>query len=386
MEDPEKFKARNRNYLRLFALQLEKVYDAFHRFLAWATGRLGKPMVAEIYHATPIAGGVAVKGRVLLARKSREPRPDDHPLVNLFQMMKRWATPERPRSLVRATVGGTSMEQIADGEGYFDIEIPTTDDKADTLLIELPNSEASGPAEHSLYEVGKDYQCVIISDIDDTVLITHAAKRLRMIATTLLGNALTRQLFPGSPELYRALRNGPDEEQDQANPITYVTSSPFNLHSLLHLIFEENDLPNGPFFMTDWGLDVDKWFSKSHGEHKIEAIETALEWFPEKPVILIGDSGQHDTMIYVDIALTHPHRVDQILIRDVTDPERLSELQEKVDRIKEQGTRFSFFSDSAEAAEILAERGWISSGQNRRVRDAVDNADPPLFHLGKIQT
>jgi phosphatidate phosphatase APP1 len=296
-------------------------------------------------------------------------------------MMKRWATPERPRSLVRATARGKSIEQIADNEGYFDIKIPGIGDKVDTILIELPNSEVSRPAEHSLYEVGEDNQCVIISDIDDTVLITHAAKRLRMIATTLFGNALTRQLFPGSPELYRALRNGPDEQKDQANPITYVTSSPFNLHSLIHLIFEENDLPNGPFFMTDWGLDVDKWFAKSHREHKIEAIETALEWFPEKPVILIGDSGQHDTMIYVDIALAHPHRIDQILIRDVTGPERLSELQGKVDRLKEEGTRFSFFSDSAEAAEILAGRGWISSRQKEGVRDAVENAGRPLFHL-----
>lgn len=368
----DKIRKKRRSILRWIFLQLEKVYDAFHRFLAWITGRLGKPMVAEIYYATTTATGVVVKGRVLLARKTREPQPDDHPLVNLVQMIKRWATPERPKSLVRLSMGGAAIEERADGEGYFEIFLPAGEVRNETLLVELPNSEVSVPATHEIYRVGRDHRCLIISDIDDTVLVTHAARTLRMIATTLFGNALTRQLFPGSAELYQSLRSGP-EEKEEDNPIVYVTSSPFNLHGLLHLIFEENGLPHGPFFMTDWGLDADKWFKKSHSEHKLEAIETALEWFPEKPVVLVGDSGQHDTMIYVDIAIAHPHRIDVILIRDVTGPERLEELQTKVELLEKEGTHFHFFHDSAEAAEILTEGGWISGDQQQRVIEAMDH-------------
>ena len=238
------------------------------------------------------------------------------------------------------------------------------------MLVELPNSKVSDPVLHRLDRVGTPFRYLVISDVDDTVLVTHAATFLQMIATTLFGNALTRQLFPGNPELYQSLRRGPEEDTADDNPLAYVTSSPFNLHGMLHLIFEQNGLPTGPFFMNDWGLDVDKWFSKSHRQHKVEAIEQTLAWFPEVPVLLIGDSGQHDTRIYVEVALAYPERIRQILIRDVSGPERLAELNEQAAPLKGSETHFAFFSDCDEAAEILANEGWISPAQKQKVMNA----------------
>lgn len=379
MSSPPDPDNRSRSHLRWLAVQLEKVYDAVHRFLAWITGRLGKPMVAEIYHATPVRSGVAVHGRVLLARRMREPSVNDPPLVNLFQMMKRWATPERPRSLVQLSLGGEPRRIRADKEGYFEIVIPEEHCHDSELLVELPRSEVSEPERHSLLEVGKPFRHLVISDIDDTVLVTHAATTLRMIATTLFGNALTRQLFPGNPELYQALRHGPDPGRDDLNPIVYVTSSPFNLHGMLHLIFERNGLPLGPFFMTDWGLDFDKWFKKSHREHKLAAIRQTLEWYPDAPVLLIGDSGQHDTGIYVDAAREFPDRIGRILIRDVSGPDRLAELNERAEPLGDLDIPFAFFRDCEEAAEILTEDGWISPEQHHNVTAALEEVEDHAF-------
>ncbi|MEM7600225.1 MAG: phosphatase domain-containing protein [Verrucomicrobiota bacterium] len=365
-------RARRKNYLRLIFVQLEKVYDAVHRFLAWITGRLGKPMTAEIYYATPVEWGVTIKGRALLAKEYHDPRPEDSRLTNLVQMFKRWTTPERPFTLLRLSVGGKPVEVRADNEGYFETDIAKSHCHSDTLLIELPESEVSESIEYPLQKVGKEFRAVVVSDIDDTVLITHAAKRLQMIATTVFGNALTRQLFPGSPELFHALHEGTSGEHE-GNPINYVTSSPFNLHGLLQLIFKENGVPTGPFFMTDWGIDADKWFKISHRDHKLASLEEAMKWHPGKPVILIGDSGEHDTAIYVEAALTHPHLIDTILIRDVTSLERLEHLKQEVTKLEESGTRFAFFRDSAEAALVLNERGWISDAQLKAVTKAVES-------------
>jgi phosphatidate phosphatase APP1 len=366
-------KIRRKSYIRLIFVQIEKIYNAVHRFLAWITGRLGKPMTAEIYYATPVDWGVTVKGRALLAKEWHEPRPEDSRLKNFVQMFKRWTTPERPFTLLRLSLGGNSVDVRADNEGYFEADIPKSQCHSDTLLIELPESEVSDSIEHPLHHVGKDFRVVVVSDIDDTVLITHAAKRLRMVATTIFGNARTRQLFPGSPELFHALHEGASGSHE-GNPINYVTSSPFNLHSLLQLIFQENKVPMGPFFMTDWGIDADKWFKISHRDHKINSLEEAIKWHPDKPVILIGDSGEHDTAIYVEAALMHPHLIDLILIRDVTSRERLERLNEEVTKLEETGTRFAFFRDSTEAAIVLHERGWISSEQLKEVTEAVERS------------
>lgn len=357
--------------LRRIALGLAAVYDTIHRFLAWITRRLGKPMTAEIYHAIEHSRGINVKGRVLLSRKWRHPHVEDPPIVNFIQMIRRWMTPERPNSLVRILAGDHSAEQRADREGYFEIDLPM-EDRPGQFVVELPESEVSQPALHPIQATGADSRCLVISDIDDTVLVTNAARFFQMIATTLFGNALTRQLFPGSPTLYQALSSGPDPDHDEANPITYVTSSPFNLHGLIDLIFREHGLPSHAFFMTDWGLDHDKWFKKSHHLHKTESIEIALDWYPDKPVILIGDSGQHDTAIYVEMALAHPKRISLILIHDVSHPDRIEELQGKVEALEQSGTRFAFFSDFGEAAKILTQEGWISGEQCQTVLDSVE--------------
>jgi len=355
------------------ALQAERVYDAFHRFLARITGRLGKPMVAEIYYAIRHERGVSVKGRTLLARTWPHPSADDPALVNLYHMLRRWCTPERPYSLVQVSAGGAAVAKRTDREGYFEIDLPLPSAIHDELLIELPESEISEPASWPIDCPAHHPGVVILSDVDDTVLVTHAGRLLSMLATTLLGNALTRQLFPGVTTLYRHLRQGPDPQNDRLNPVAYVTSSPYNLHGLLHHVFELNDLPIGPFFMTDWGLDEDKWLKRSHRDHKLAAIEQVLSWYPDKPAIFFGDTTQHDVPIYVEAALSHPGRISMILIHRVSSGKRIAMLREEAAKLDGHPTAIHFFDTYAEAAALLAAAGWISETQ----RDEVINESPP---------
>src|SRR5690606_18189939 len=161
-------------------------------------------------------------------------------------------------------------------------------------------------------------------------------------------------------ELYRALRQGPDPARDRRNPLAYVTSSPYNLHGLLDLIFKENGLPPGPFFMTDWGLDEDKWLRRSHRDHKLEAIRQALSWYPDRPAILLGDTTQHDVPVYVEAALEHPGRITMILIHSLSSAKRVEQLQIEAEKRSVTGTAVHFYADHAEAAAILAKAGGIS--------------------------
>ena len=365
-------KPRHRWVLKL-ALRAERVYDAFHRFLARVTGRLGKPMVAEIYFAIRHERGVSVKGRTLLARTWPHPSVDDPALVNLYHMLRRWCTPERPYSLVHVSAGGASFAKRTDREGYFEIDLPLDAVESNELLIELPESEVSKPTTWPIDCPANHPDVVILSDVDDTVLVTHAGKILRMIATTLLGNALTRQLFPGVTTLYRHLRQGPVPEKGHLNPMAYVTSSPYNLHGLLSHVFELNGLPLGPFFMTDWGLDEDKWLKRSHRDHKLGAIRQILSWYPDKPAIFFGDTSQHDVPIYVEAALAHPDRIAMILIHRVSSGKRLALLEGEAAKLFGRPTAIHFFNTYDEAAELLAAAGWISGTQ----RDEVINDSLP---------
>ena len=92
----------------------------------------------------------------------------------------------------------------------------------------------------------------VISDIDDTVLVSHATSTLKAVLTAILNNAQTRSPFPGVPAFYRALQAGPGG--DGYNPVFYVSSSPWNFYDLLTEFMAIHAMPAGPLFLRDYGL------------------------------------------------------------------------------------------------------------------------------------
>ncbi len=339
-------------------------------------------MTAQVFYAMRHNGGTSLKGRILAVQHWRKPKVDDHALTNLWQMIKLWCSPERPDTLVRAVCGNEAVEQRSDSEGYFDLLLPANIPEGEDIVIHLPESEKSDLISVEPKSPHANSRCLIVSDIDDTVMISHAAKTLTMIGMTLFGNALTRQIFPGTPELYQSLHHGTSGVESEDNPFAFVSSSPYNLHGLIQLIFKENRIPRGAFFMTDWGIDHEKWFKKSHGDHKLGAIRDVMDWFPDRPVILIGDSGQHDPYIYKQVAEEFPGKVAHILIRNVSTDSEIKDLREEMEKDGPLEAPLSFFKDSLEAAALLREGNWITEAQFARTRSAFEEQSAsPLDQL-----
>ena len=44
-------------------------------------------------------------------------------------------------------------------------------------------------------------------------------------------------------------------------------------------------------------------------EISCEKIQTLADYYPELPLVLVGDSGQHDPEIYLRVIQTHPRRI-----------------------------------------------------------------------------
>ena len=65
---------------------------------------------------------------------------------------------------------------------------------------------------------------VVISDIDDTVMHTGVANKLRMLWRLFVEDALSRVAFPGIGALYRALHAG--ASGDEQSPMLYVSRAP----------------------------------------------------------------------------------------------------------------------------------------------------------------
>lgn len=180
-----------------------------------------------------------LKGRVI-ERRGLTPASDrDSVWENLGNMLRRFTADEIFEARVRGRFQDQVVEATTDRDGYFDLRFPVEqplppDQLWHAVEIELlePKAEDQGPTVVSgqVMVPLASTEFVVISDIDDTVVKTNATDLLKMVRVVFLNNAHTRLPFPGVGAFYRALFAGSDGQR--ANPIFYVSSSPWDIYDL----------------------------------------------------------------------------------------------------------------------------------------------------------
>jgi phosphatidate phosphatase APP1 len=262
-----------------------------------------------IGHGGP--AGVVVRGRVLDNKLGTEAVAGEGVRAAARRTLRHFVTNELPGVPLRVTVAGTSVDAVTDAEGYFLVRLATPHDALTspwtTGTIELRGDYrgvTSARAEVEVLVPAAGARFGVISDIDDTILETGVQRALRMVVQTVTGSALTRTAFPGAPELYRDLAAG-------ANPVFYVSSSPWNLHAFLLAFLRHRGFPLGPVLLRDL------LGTRAGREQKHQRIEEILDLHPDLSFVLLGDSGEKDPEIYADIVRAHPDRVLAVYIREV---------------------------------------------------------------------
>lgn len=263
-----------------------------------------------IAHAGP--EGVVVRGRVLDNPVATEAVDGEDVGAAVRRTVRHFLTNDLPGVPLSVTVGDVTVEAVTDAEGYFLVRVP-----ASAEALETPWTRGSvalrgtyrglvGPhdAPVDVRVPSPDARFGIISDVDDTILQTGVQRVGRMILQTLTGSSLTRTPFPGAVELYRDLAA-------DANPVFYVSSSPWNLHAFLVGFLRHRGFPLGPVLLRDL---LGTWAGR---EQKHDRIREVLDLHPDLRFVLLGDSGEHDPQIYADIVREHPGRVLAVYIREV---------------------------------------------------------------------
>ena len=256
--------------------------------------------------------GVVVRGRVVDDPEPSEAVEGEGVRAAVARVLRHFATDELPGVPLRVTVGDAVVETVTDAEGYFRLRLrpdPTTlTSPWTTGTVELADHYRglTDPRTTPLQVLvpGPEARFGIVSDVDDTILQTGVQRLGQMLRQTFTGSALTRTSFPGAPELYRDLAAG-------ANPVFYVSSSPWNLHAFVIAFLRHQQLPLGPVLLRDL------LGTSSGREQKGGRIEEILETHPGLRFVLMGDSGEKDPQVYAEIVRAHPHRVLAVYIREV---------------------------------------------------------------------
>lgn len=148
----------------------------------------------------------------------------------------------------------------------------------------------------------------IISDIDDTVKITHVSSRRRMMALTFLEPF---EAVTGMAERYRSW-------SAQGASLHFISSSPWPLYEPLERFLGGAGFPPATITLKNVALkdrSIRNLFAKAT-KTKPPAIDAILADFPSRQFVLIGDSAENDAEIYADAARRHGAQIKRILIRD----------------------------------------------------------------------
>lgn len=312
-------------------------------------------------------------GRVLRDRGVGLSTLDDSSWKNFSRMYKRFMTWEIPYVSVKASTGHVTESAKTDEEGYFQFRIlnPWNEKPAthwQEVQLELTDTVIRNQGEvtavNRVFVVSENVEFGVISDIDDTIVPTGATRMWEMIKTTFLKNAHTRIPFPGVSAFYQALAKGPAGKGD--NPFFYVSSSPWNLYDFLMEFMHIHHIPLGPLMLRDIGLTRENFIAGSHTLHKLTQVERIFDIISGIPFILIGDSGQHDAEIYLQVIKDFPGRVKMVYIRDV-DKASHDKVMAIAAEIRKLGVDMLLVTDTVEAARHAASMGWIIETDIREV-------------------
>jgi phosphatidate phosphatase APP1 len=343
---------------------------ASRRFRRFAAADGAAIVIPYIGYGT--AGRLLLRGRVLKDEGFVTPEPGHSGWRNLTELYKRLGSDEVPGARLRARFGGMEQDIVADDAGYFQAELALPQPVAagwHQVALELLDpapaaGQASATAEVLVPPASAKFG--IISDIDDTVLWSNVTNKLRMLKMLAISNAHTRKPFKGVAAFYRALHAG--AEGNEANPLFYVSSSPWHLYTPLVDFLRSQHLPTGPLMLKELGVKS-LFGAGRHHEHKLASIERIFDTYPHLPFVLIGDSGQEDPEIYRELVLRHPQRIRAIYIRNVNpDPDRIEAIDRLAEEVRASGAQLVLVPDSEYAATHAAGEGLIAAGAAADVR------------------
>jgi phosphatidate phosphatase APP1 len=329
-------------------------------------GWIGDPII-QAYRGFGNKNHIYIKGRVIENTGLSQPEEQDSIWQNMLAMLKRYASSGIADVEVFADFKGIRRKVRTDEDGFFEFHIRLATGMVDDNDWQYIRLYMKGIGRNIVETHGeilltrKKAQFGIITDIDDTLLISHATNMRKKLRLMLFKNAKTRMPFDGVASFYCALEKGSSgQKDDYLNPLFYVSSSEWNLYDLLADFCKYHDLPKGPFLLREVKIGLGKIWKAGGGDHshKLDKIRQILQLHGEREFLLIGDSGQHDAEIYSRIAEEFPERIRTIYIRDVR-ASRDEFVKGIADKVKQYDVDMLLVRDTEEAAIDAVKKGYL---------------------------
>lgn len=253
-------------------------------------------------------------------------------------------------------------------DGYFRFALPLSDQLASgwhpytVVLDDHINGEAVRLTRHDDLLVPSEGGYTIISDIDDTFLVSYSGRVLKKLYVMLTRNVESRKPFEGVVKHYQLLSlAGKSGEASGKNTFFYVSSSEWNLYDYINRFIVKHELPKAVLKLKNIKDSLIDFLSSGGGshQHKQTKIEHIVTFYPRHQFILLGDDSQHDPSIYENICKIYPKNIRAIYIRQTRSRPK-SEITVILNNIEGLGMSTCYFEHSQEAIMHSVREGIIT--------------------------
>ena len=275
----------------------------------------------KVYHGYRHKNNLVIYGHVLEGKPASQSKFTDNVFTNIIHLTKLFFVNPIPNVRVQLIWENQQIFTVTEKDGFFKFEwksIGSVPSGWHQIVVHIVDNEGFilNTGEGKLF-VPHSTQYGFISDIDDTVLVSHSAttgKKLRVLFTK---NPRSRKTFADVVKFYNLLALS-HTTPETLNPFFYVSSSEWNLYDNLNEFFKFNGLPKGAFLLNQ----IKKWYQlfktgASKHEGKLVRTKRIFDAFPKQRFVLLGDNSQKDPEIYVSLANKYPEKVVAIYIRNI---------------------------------------------------------------------
>lgn len=190
----------------------------------------------------------------------------------------------------------------------------------------------------------------IISDIDDTFLVSNTENPFLKLYVLLFKNIDKRKVFEDVVPHYQALSSAGRNNKEEQNAFFYVSSSEWNLYRFIVKFTEIHQLPRAVLLLKDIKTSLTDFFMTGRGNHnhKFDKIKHILEFYPNLEYVLLGDDSQHDAFLYEAICKIFPVTVKAVYIRQ-TGMHKKEKVEEVLHNLESLKVAVCYFKNSKEA-------------------------------------
>jgi phosphatidate phosphatase APP1 len=275
----------------------------------------------KVYHGYGHKDNLVIYGHVLAGKKAVQTTFKNNPVLNVFHLIKLFFIRPLKGVKVRLQWQNQVFYSTTGHDGFFKFQWQSYTEVTagwHQIIVQLLDNQGNmaTTGEGKMF-IPESTQYGFISDIDDTVLVSHSAKTGKKLRVLFTKNPRSRKTFADVVKFYNLLALA-HTQPTLLNPFFYVSSSEWNLYDYLNEFFKYNGLPKGVFLLND----IKRWYQliKTGGtKHigKLIRVARIIDAFPKQRFILLGDNSQQDPAIYVTIANKYPDKIVAIYIRNI---------------------------------------------------------------------